>query len=209
MIRKTEQFLGYPDLTASDKINRYATISEDGEYRYTLERRCVTTDGNPRVLMLIGVNPSDANAERDDPTVRRGYGFCRTLGYGHLMMGNKFARRSPDVKVLRRSGDPIGPENDVYLENLMRHSDCVVAAWGPLAKLPEALRQRWKAVVKIADACGQPLYCLGTAADGHPRHPLMLRADTKLELWPVPWFLGRNKPAPLAVTEEIKGHAHE
>lgn len=186
--------VGYPNISPRESIKRSAVISADGEYRYLLERSGVTDDGNPRTLLAIGVNPSDADAERDDPTVRRLYGFCRTLGYGNLLVANKFARRSPNVKTLRRAGDPIGPENLGYLGHAMGRADCVLACWGPLAKLPEALRGRWAAVVKIADKCGQPLYCLGTAADGHPRHPLMLRADTPLELWPVPWFLGRNKP---------------
>lgn len=198
MIRKTEQFLGYPDLTPSAGITRNAIISDDGEYRYLLERVGVTTDGNPRTLLAIGVNPSTASATEDDPTVRRLYGFCRTLGYGNLMVGNKFARRSPNVKILRNAGDPIGPDNDSYLESAMKRADLVLACWGPLAKLPEALRTRWKTVVKIADACKQPLYCLGVASDGHPRHPLMLPGDSTLELWPVPWFVGR-KGAQIAV----------
>lgn len=188
------EFVGYPDITARERILRFATISEDSQYRYLLERLGVTTDGNPRTLLAIGVNPSDADAERDDPTVVRLYGFCRTLGYGNLLVANEFARRSSKVKELRRAGDPIGPENLGWLAHAMGRADCVLACWGPLAKLPEVLRGQWKAVVKIADAMGQQLYCLGVAKDGHPRHPLMLPADTKLEIWNPPFFIGRNKP---------------
>lgn len=191
-IARGNKFLGYPNISPREAILRSAVISDDGEYRYLLERHNVTDDGNPRTLLAIGVNPSDADAERDDPTVVRLYGFCRTLGYGHLLVANKFARRSPNVKVLRDAGDPVGPMNIAYLGHLMSRADLVLACWGPLSKLPEALRGQWKHVVRIADAMSQTLYCLGTAQDGHPRHPLMLPADTKLEQWAVPWFLGRK-----------------
>lgn len=196
MIRNTEKYLCYPNISPRESIRRAAVISEDGQYRYLLERHGVTDDGNPRTLLAIGVNPSDADAERDDPTIVRLYGFCRTLGYGNLLVANKFGRRSPNVKVLRDAGDPIGPENVRYLAHAMKQADLVLACWGPMSKLPEALRGQWKTVVKLADARGLTLYCLGTAQDGHPRHPLMLAADTKLEIWNPPFFIGRNKPQP-------------
>lgn len=175
----------------NDTIRRSAILSDDGEYRYILERLGIS-DGR-KILAVIGVNPSLADADKDDPTVRRIYGFCRTLGFSTALVGNKFARRSPDVKALRRPGDPIGPENDRYLAEIIRAADVVLVAWGPLAKLPEALRGRWKDVVRIADAEQRTLYCLGTAQDGHPRHPLMLPANAQLEEWMVPWFVGRSR----------------
>lgn len=189
------------NISPRESIRRAAVISEDNQYRYMLQRHGVTDDGNPLTMLAIGVNPSDADAERDDPTVVRLYGFCKTLGFGNLLVGNKFGRRSPDVKALRRAGDPIGPENDTYLYDMIKKADLVLACWGPMAKLPEALRHRWKNVVRLCDTADKTIYCLGTAADGHPRHPLMLPADTKLQFWPVPWFAGRVKG--LSVSERI------
>lgn len=116
-----------------------AIISACGRYRYRLERQF---DGASEsgVVAFIMVNPSTADAEQDDPTIRR----CIT-----------FAKRQGARKLL--------------------------VAWGPAAKLRiPVLRERWKHVVKLV---GKPLHCLGTAKDGQPRHPLMLRADAPLELW--------------------------
>ena len=50
-----------------------ATISECGSYRYWLGRSRNGGDGRVTFIML---NSSDADAERDDPTIRRCLGFA-------------------------------------------------------------------------------------------------------------------------------------
>jgi hypothetical protein len=70
---------------------------------------------------------------------------------------------------------------------MMTEADKIICAWGPLAKLPPRLRGRWREVVALA--AGKPLWCLGTSADGQPRHPLMLRYTTPLVEWKPPvWY---------------------
>ena len=97
-------------------------------------------------------------------------------------------RIEPPVEAEREfvAGDPVGTENDDHLERIMRDADIVVAAWGPLAKLPPHLRSRWREVVTIADRTGKRLHCFGTARDGQPRHTLMLAYDTPLLPWSIP-----------------------
>lgn len=156
-----------------------AIISECGHYRYRLER---TFDGAPEsgVVAFIMVNPSTADAEQDDPTIRRCITFAKRQGARKLLVGNLFAFRATDVKELPWPG-AIGPDNDKHLADICQAADIVIAAWGPTSKLRiPVLRTRWKYVVKLV---GKPLHCLGTAKDGQPRHPLMLRADAPLELW--------------------------
>lgn len=140
------------------------------------------------VLAVIGVNPSTADAVLEDPTSRRVKGFAQALGMRRVIMGNKFARRATDVKELRTWDleRNVGPGNDEHLRSIMHQADVVVVAWGPLGKLPPHLRDRWRKVVRIAEDMGRHLYCWGTAKDGHPRHPLMLPADTMLDVWSRP-----------------------
>jgi len=57
------------------------------------------------------LNPSAADAFRDDPTIRRCMGFAQQWGYGSLSVGNLFAWRSHRPADLRLSEDPAGPEN--------------------------------------------------------------------------------------------------
>lgn len=168
-----------------------AVFSEDGKHRYLLERDVVALQltGCPapdpaRILGLIMVNPSTAGAEVNDPTITRVFGFAQRLGYGKVMVGNKFSHVATDVKELRAASLPSGgTTNDRYLDRIVRECTTLVFGWGPLAKLPKHLRLRWRRVLEIAQAAGKTPMCWGTAADGHPRHPLMLSYDTPL----VPW----------------------
>lgn len=160
-----------------------AVLSSCELFRYRLERD-LGRDG-PTVAIL-GVNPSTADATINDQTIRKDMGFGANLGWGRIIKGNKFAFRATDVKALRSARDPIGPENDVHLEQILRDADLHIAAWGPLSKLPPHLRGRWRKVAAIADRVGCRLMCWGTAQDGHPRHPLMLAYATPLVEWQRP-----------------------
>lgn len=161
-----------------------AVISECGLYRYRLDRDVAPAGRSfgPRMAWIM-VNPSTADGESDDATIRKVVGFSRRYDCFRVTVGNLFAYRATDVRELKFATDPIGPENDSHLKRIINEAQCVVVAWGPVAKQPKALRDRYKSIVRLA--AGKPLWCFGTAADGHPRHPLMLGYDTPL----VPWSL--------------------
>lgn len=169
-----------------------AVISACGKYRYRLDR-CGAMGGT--TLMFIMVNPSTADAEKDDPTIRKCIGFADRNGFARVLVGNLFAFRATDVNELRNERDPIGPENDTHLHAMLRETDMVIAAWGSLSKLPETLRRRWRDVVHLADRIPHQLKMIGACADGHPKHPLMVGYDSKIEPWPAPWFPNRQKMA--------------
>jgi hypothetical protein len=160
-----------------------AIISDCGLYRYRLERHRLSGVG---AVAWIMVNPSTADADNDDATIRKVIGFTERLGGGWAIVGNKFAYRATDIRDLRGVSDPRGPENDAHLERIMREAPVVIAAWGPLAKLPPNLRRRWRTICTIADRAGAKLMCFGVANDGQPRHPLMLAYDTPLIEWKRP-----------------------
>jgi hypothetical protein len=172
-----------------------AIISDCGKYRYRLER------GNPLkpAVAFIMVNPSTADAETDDPTIRKVRGFAERAGYDHFIVGNLFAYRATDITALRATADPTGPDNDDHLDLIMRDAALHIVAWGALAKLPDKLRKRWVDVVRLADRAGCQLHCIGNNDDKHPRHPLMTSYDTPITEWAVPWFANR---APSLVSEE-------
>ncbi len=148
-----------------------------GPYRYRLWREWDAS--RPRVAFVL-LNPSTADAAADDPTLRRCLGFARAWGFGALEVVNLFALRSPSPAALRAAADPIGPENDRHLAEVVASADAVVAGWGNHG----ALLGRADAVRRAA-LLPEDTLCLGVTAQGQPRHPLYVRAATA----PVP-FVG-------------------
>ena len=153
-------------------VDRGADLSPCGQYRYRLWR--IWDRARPTVL-FIGLNPSTADAEQDDPTVRRCIGFAKEWGFGGIEVANLFAFRATDPAKLLTAADPVGQDNDAWLARLRSGSPAAVAAWGahPLA------RTRANAI----GASLRPLASLGVTKDGAPRHPLYVRMDTPLVVW--------------------------
>lgn len=169
-------------LTGGDLlVSRTAVFSEETPpiYRYRLD----IESGPGKVAAVCMVNPSTADHVADDNTIRRVRGFARREGVGRLIILNAFAFRSTDIRGLRGVADPVGPENDRHIREAFSEAEIHVVAWGRLAKLPAALRDRWRQVVAIGDEVGCKLRCLGIADDGHPRHPLFVPYAQPLEDW--------------------------
>lgn len=158
-----------------------AVISECGLYRYQLARGCESYP-DKRVL-FIGVNPSTADADTDDQTVRKWTGFTKHWGYGGFIVGNLFAYRATNVKDLATALDPIGEDNDRHLATLIEAADLIVPCWGASSKLPKRLRYRIDQVRKLLRESGKPVIVFGRALDGGPLHPLFLPYTTIMREW--------------------------
>jgi len=163
--------------------NSSAVFSDCGLFRYRLDREMPYRGP---VLSVTMVNPSRAGAEVNDPTVKKLIGFARVLRASRIIVTNKFAYVSTDVRALAHADDPVGPKNDHYIAEAVREADIHVVAWGPLAKLPPELHYRWRKVLGAIRKAGGAPKCWGTAMDGQPRHPLMLAYTTPLVAWSPP-----------------------
>jgi len=161
-----------------EMMKREATLSECRRYRYTLLRRW---GPKPSGVTWVMCNPSTADAEIDDPTIRRVMAFTQRLGYDAALVVNLFAYRATDPDELFDVEDPCGQENGKYVGWACRQSELIVVAWGAI---PKGLRALAKAFVELVrDEKGLNLKCLGTTKDGQPRHPLYLRSDAPLIDW--------------------------
>lgn len=152
-------------------MKKEAIFSRDTDrtYRYALRR--IWDESLPKV-MFVGLNPSDADESKDDPTVRRCIKFVKDWEkYGGLLIGNLFAFRSPNPQVMRNASDPIGKDNNLWLNSLAKEASLVIAAWGDGG----AFRNRGNEVrTLIVD-----LHYLKLNKSGEPSHPLYLLSDLK------------------------------
>lgn len=159
-------------------IERAAEISRCGRYRYWLAR---TWDRTAHSLPIIMLNPSTADASIDDPTIRRCMGFARREGFGGIIVTNLFAFRATSPDAMKAAADPVGPNGDYWLNQTFTYAAGekrpVLAAWGSHGDF----RARANYARGMAGMRGARLVCLGTTKEGHPRHPLYVRADQPFE----------------------------
>lgn len=159
-----------------------ALISPDGVYRYRLRRQW---DYSGTLCCWVMLNPSTADASTDDPTIRRCIAFSRGWGYGGIVVVNLYGLRSMNPRQLRVHHDPVGPDNDAHIAELVRESEMVMCAWGahPVAQR----RDRTGKVIKLIRRCKAcpEVRCLGLTQDGAPRHPLYVRSDVSSMPFPV------------------------
>lgn len=150
-----------------------AIISDCGQYRYRLTRDW----GHGRRLPFCMLNPSTADADIDDPTIRRCIGFAKREGYGGLVVVNLFAFRATDPKAMQAAAFPFGPDNHSHLSTVARAASAldipIVCAWGANDRGDVA-----KSIFREAEV---RMVCLGRTKDGSPRHPLYVRGDQPLE----------------------------
>lgn len=144
-------------------IKKNAIISSDGKYRYQLSR--IWDEEKSKVLFIM-LNPSTADADVDDQTIRRVINFAKSWGYGGLFVGNLYAYRSTEPKDLRFTNNPIGEDNIQHVKNLIGLSERVIYAWGNNQKEPDWLCN----LVKTP-------YCIDISKNGIPKHPMLLKKE--------------------------------
>ena len=150
-------------------MERTATFSCCRRYRYCLWR--VWDMGLPSIL-FFGLNPSTADEQVDDATTRKCIGYAGRWGFGQLCIVNLFAAVARDPRTLREMDDPIGPQNDVWLQLACRKHKVTLAAWGNGGEYLD----RSSEVLRFT----RPLYCIGKTLRGNPIHPLYQRASLNL-----------------------------
>jgi hypothetical protein len=158
-------------------VKTLATFSPDRMFRYTLER---IWDETLPPLLVIMLNPSVADAERNDPTITRVMQRAKRLGYGGVVVCNLYAFRSPYPAKLRErwrlGAGIIGPSNDLVIREAAQRYKHVWVAWGGDA----LAAKRDKAVLDILYGNCCSVYMLELTKDGFPKHPLHVAYDVPL-----------------------------
>ena len=122
------------------------------------------------------LNPSTADAKKNDRTIQRCIDFARRWGYGGFYVVNLYAWRATDPRELRKPPyeNKIGPRNNSSIKDCVTACNLTVVAWGvPKNRLQQSRAELVSSWLKTPKA-------LGLTKDGHPRHPLTLPKDSEL-----------------------------
>lgn len=153
---------------------RRAYFSECGTYRYLLQR---VWDPKGARTLIIMLNPSTADAYKDDATIRSCIRLCRALGFGGFEVANLMAYRATNPKDLpNKPSLCLGAGNPRYLAQALERCGTVICAWGAH---PYAAQFAGGAldIVKLYDK--RP-YCFGVNKNGSPKHPLYVNSKAQL-----------------------------
>jgi hypothetical protein len=176
-------------------VKRGAVLSPCSTYRYELTRRWAEGDD---IVTWIMLNPSTADADVDDPTIRRCIDFSIRWGCAGLVVRNLFALRATDPRELGRHPDPVGPENDTYLTRPA--AGATIAAWGVSGG--HVAHERAGIVLDLLRARKTWPLCVALTHGGAPRHPLYLPATAL----PRPLPGGDRPPVELPGQAALFGH---
>jgi hypothetical protein len=139
-----------------------ALFSDDKKQRLVLWR---TWNKNKKVAMVIGLNPSTANADTNDPTIQRLIETLNELDFGGLRMVNLFTHVSSTPEVLKQiESDEQHDLGIIFGHGLMVQE--IIFGWG---NFKEAKDRAKKVIDFFPDAL-----CFGMTKDGSPWHPMAL-----------------------------------
>ena len=158
------------------------------EYRYILGTR------GQKPLICIGINPSTAQPDDLDNTLKSVQRIALGNGYDSFLMFNVYAQRATDPDAMEKVCNPLlHRENMEAFRYVLSLSDspAIWAAWGAVIEKRGYLKDCVRDMLDIGRKYGAQWYCAGAITKkGHPHHPLYLRKDEKLRPFDVEHYLG-------------------
>jgi len=157
------------------------------EYRYILGTR----GKNP--LICIGINPSTAQPDDLDNTLKSVERIALGNGFDSFIMFNVYAQRATDPDAMERQcNEALHRENLEAFRYVLGISKApaVWAAWGTIIEKRDYLPRCVRDMVAAGEEFGAKWYCAGAISKkGHPHHPLYLRKDEKIRPFDVTAYL--------------------
>ncbi|MEO6541675.1 MAG: DUF1643 domain-containing protein [Ferruginibacter sp.] len=145
-------------------LNEGANFSECGLYRYKLWR---IWDENLPMAMCTGLNPSTANSEKNDATIRILIRMIEKLNYGGFYMMNCFPFITSSPELLLRDEISDG-WNFVVIQNTAAKCKDIIFSWGDFKIIKDA------GMDKVFESIFPDAKCFGKSKSGSPLHPLAM-----------------------------------
>ena len=180
-------------------INRTAIFSDCNQYRYLLTRQFHTelfSNSVHKSIAFLMFNPSTADANEDDPTIRRVMGFARREKCTIVDIINLIPFITPYPSDL----DPNTAFGDrqyiTYLLSTLLEHNKVVIGWGAIGdKYPDIFSAALFEITQYMQTealLASKFFCLGKTETGHPKHPLYIKKDQPLEPFDLHQYLKKH-----------------
>ena len=157
------------------------------EYRYILG----TKGKNP--LICIGINPSTAEPDNLDNTLKSVERIAHGNGFDSFIMFNVYALRATTPDAMERQCNlTLHQENLKAFRYVLSISKTptVWAAWGAIIEKRDYLADCVRDMVAVGQEYGANWCCAGAISKkGHPHHPLYLRKDEKIKPFDIEQYL--------------------
>ena len=157
------------------------------EYRYILGTR------GRHPLICIGINPSTAQPDDLDNTLKSVERIALGNGFDSFIMFNVYAQRATDPDAMERQCNmALHRENLEAFRYVLSISEApaVWAAWGTIIEKRDYLPTCLRDMLKVGEELGAKWYCAGAVSKkGHPHHPLYLRKDEKIKPFDIDSYL--------------------
>ena len=159
------------------------------EYRYILGTR------GKKPLICIGINPSTAEPENLDNTLKSVERIALGNGFDSFIMFNVYAQRATNPDAMERTCNiQLHKENLEAFRHVLSISKkpAVWAAWGAIIEKRKYLSSCVRDMLEVGEEYGASWYCAGAITKkGHPHHPLYLRKDEKIKPFDVSTYLDK------------------
>lgn len=157
------------------------------EYRYILGTR------GEKPLICIGINPSTAEPDNLDNTLKSVERIAHGNGFDSFIMFNVYAQRATKPDDMEKTCNA-----QLHRENLeafryvlsLSPESAVWAAWGAIIEKRGYLASCVRDLLAAGEEFGARWYHAGSVSKkGHPHHPLYLRRDEKLKPFDIKGYL--------------------
>ena len=163
---------------------------------YSAYRDILGTRGkNP--LICIGINPSTAEPDRLDNTIKSVERIALGNGFDSFIMFNVYAQRATSPDDMEKTCN-----HQLHRENLeafryvlsISEKPTVWAAWGAIIEKRKYLADCVRDMVEVGQGFGASWVCAGAITKkGHPHHPLYLRKDEKIKPFDIEAYLASRE----------------
>ena len=157
------------------------------EYRYILG----TKGKNP--LICIGINPSTAEPDHLDNTLKSVERIALGNGFDSFIMFNVYAQRATNPDAMEKECNlALHKENLKAFRYVLSISEkpTVWAAWGAIIEKRGYLADCVRDMVAVGQEYDAQWCCAGAISKkGHPHHPLYLRKDEKIKPFDIEHYL--------------------